>query len=141
MTPAANPQPIAIVVCDNVYHDSFGKRALVGMFSEIVTTQTDGPVVHPKMVIYVAFTEVYPRCEVEILIEDSESDRVICSLKTPPAPPEVNPTDIYEFEFEVMNLSFPSIGTYFIQFKANGTTMLQRPIKVRAIPNEQRDNK
>ena len=139
MPPAANPQPIAIVVCDNVYHDSNGKRALIGMFSEIITRSETGPIIHPKMVVYVAFTEVYPRCEVEVRIEDSETEETICSFETPPAPPEVNPTDIYEFEFEVVNLSFPNVGTYFIQFRANGMTLLQRPIKVKTIDPSVKD--
>lgn len=131
MPPIVNPQPIAIVVCDNVYRDSIGKQALVGMFAEIVTANQTGPIIHPKLAIYVAFTEVYPGTEVNVRVINGETDKVITEARTVPSPPEISPTDIFEFVFEVFNVTFPDEGVYFIQLCANGETLLQRPISVK----------
>lgn len=139
--PAANPQPIALVICDNIYSDAGGKRALVGLFNRISTLDQTGPIIQRRMVIYVSMTEVYRHSVVCIDCVDAESEQVIFEMKTPPAPANINPTTIFELEFELRDLVFPDSGTYYIRFSANGAPLLQRPIEVIREPLQQQPKK
>ncbi|MBW3539825.1 MAG: hypothetical protein KY476_06115 [Planctomycetes bacterium] len=125
-----NPVPIALVVCDNVYADSTGKRALVGLFNQLVAHNEEGPILQPRLCVYISMTDVYPGTSFQVDIVHAETDEPVMAAESPPAPSEIEPTMIFDFQFELNNIQFPEPGTYYVRFLSNNETLLQRPIRV-----------
>ncbi len=124
------PSPIALVVCDNVYHESRGKRALVGLFNQISAREV--PVVHPRLCVYASVTDIRPGAKLRLDIVHSEVDEgegVIVSMEGPP-PSGTEPTTICDLNFELNNVKFPEPGRYYIRFWGNEHLLLQRPFEV-----------
>ena len=138
--PAADPQPIALIVCENVYADSDGKRALIGLFNKISASNADGPIIQPKMCVYLSMTEVDRGTVIKLEIANGETDEVVVRAESPPAPLDINPTTIFDFQFELKNISFPEPGIYLVKFCGNNNTLLQRPIEVIRDVNEELEN-
>ena len=137
-----HPQPISLIVCDNVYTESTGKRALVGLFNQIQVTARDGPIVQRRLCVYLSMTEVYPGTVVKLDIVHGETDDPVVKTQTTPAPKGVNPTTVFDFQFEFTGLVFPDAGLYFVRFFGNDHILLQRPINVtRVLGDESNDNK
>ena len=80
-TEFATPTGIALVLCDNVYHDSHGKRALVGLFNQI--TSTDFPAVQPRMCVMVSLTSLRPQTECKLDIVHSETEEPVVEMGGP----------------------------------------------------------
>ena len=121
------PSPIALVVCDNVYRESGGKTALVGLFTRINVQRT--PVKHPRLCVYAAVTDIRPDTVFKLDIVHSETDHAVASLQGPP-PDAVAPTTICDFSFEFRDLIFPEPGRYYIRFWGGDALLLQRPFDV-----------
>jgi len=124
------PTPIALVVCDNVYRESQGKTALVGLFNRIKAAQF--PVVHPRLCVYVSVTDIKPGTVFKLEIVHSETDEVVASAEGPP-PKGIDPTGICDFTFEIGNLRFREPALYYIRFWGNDHVLLQRPFMVQRI--------
>ena len=124
---AVPPGPIALVVCDNVYESSEGKRALVGLFTKI--TARDFPALHGKLCVYVSITNVkrFTTCKVEVVC--GETDVVVVAAEGP-MPDLNNPLAVWDLVFEFRNLVFPEPGKYYVRFFGNSTPLLERPFEV-----------
>jgi len=124
------PTGIAIVVCDNVYTDSGGKRALVGLFNKISSSQF--PAIHNRLCVFVSLTSLRLTTVCKLEIVHAETDEAIVEMQGPL--PHDNPTTICDMVFELRGLQFPEPGKYFIRFSGkDGITLLERPIEVALI--------
>lgn len=130
MTSIVDPKPVALILCDNVYSDSSGKRALVGLFTRLISLSKEGPIIQRKLCVMVSVTEVYPGAVFAIDIVNAETDATIIRGESQPAPPGSDPTVVHDLFFEFHNLVFPKPGHYLVRFLANDQTILQRPLHV-----------
>lgn len=115
------------MVCDNVYRESGGKQALVGLFNRITTPSL--PAMHPRMCVYASVTDIRPGTILVLEIVHSETDEVVVRLEGPPPKP-VDPTTICDLVFELNGLKFPRTGRYYIVLHGNNQLLLQRPFDV-----------
>lgn len=130
MTP---PSPIALIVCDNVYRESSGKTALVGLFSQIAAPKF--PAHHPRLCVYACVTDIRPNTKLKLEIVNAETDHCVVTMEGPP-PTETTPLTICDMNFDLRNLVFPEPGMYFIRFWGNDSMLLQRPFEVVKIEPE-----
>jgi len=121
------PSPIALVVCDNIYQESGGKTALVGLFNNIKARKF--PVTHARLCVYVSVTDIRQNTKFRLDIVHSETDQPIVNLQGPP-PKGADPTSICDFRFQIENAIFPEPGRYYIRFFGNDHILLQRPFEV-----------
>lgn len=131
MQSSIKPSPIALVVCDDIYHgDGTGKAALVGLFNTV--SARSFPVKHGRLCVYVSVTDVRPNSVFEIDIVHGETSKPVVAMKGPP-PPNTQPTTICDLMFVLENVTFPEPGRYYIRFFGNGHILLQRPFEVTRI--------
>lgn len=121
------PTPVALVLCDNVYRDSNGKQALIGLFNRIVVRET--PAVHPRMCVFVSITSIRANTVCKLDIVHAETDEPIISMEGP-APDKVGPVVVWDVVFELPPLVFSEPGVYYVRFFGNKNILLQRPIEV-----------
>ena len=139
ITQPARPVPIALVVCDNIYADSQGKQALIGLFNRITTT-TDFPLIHRRMCVYVSITELYPKATFKLDIVNAETDEPVVEVASQTVPPQVNPRSVLDMQFEFGNIKFKEEGLYYVRFFGNGEILLQRPLQVVRLKEEKKDD-
>jgi hypothetical protein len=123
------PVGIALVICDSVYADPGGKRALVGLFDAI--SARNFPVVHPQLCVFGSLTEVMhgTECRVDIVHSETESVVAVAASLSPPG----NPIKVWEFTHTFKAVRFDEPGTYFVRVFGNGAIVLQRPFRVARI--------
>ena len=121
------PTPIALVVCDNIYRESTGKTALVGLFNTIAASEF--PVRHSRICVYATVASARPTDTYKLDVIHAETDEVLFTAEGPP-PEKVDPVKICDFTFTIDNLVFKEPATYFIRFWGNNHLLLQRPITV-----------
>jgi len=121
------PTPIGLVLCDNVYRDSRGKQALIGLFNRIFATKF--PATHPRLCAYIAITSIRPDAECKLEIVEAESDVTIFEVAGP-APRVPGPTAVLELVFELNMVTFPRAGRYYVKFFGNGQLLMQRHFDV-----------
>ena len=123
----AKPTPIALVICDNVYRESGGKTALVGLFNRIQAAQF--PTRHSRICAYVSVTSARPGDIFKLEVVHSETDELVFRAEGP-APNNVSPVGICDFVFQINNLVFEEPALYYIRFWGNDHLLLQRPFTV-----------
>lgn len=137
MTNSKLPEPKchALVVCENVYVDSHGKRALVGLFTRIAAETF--PIRHAKICVFVSVTELRKQttCTLDIVRSDLEP---IFEMSGPL--PQDSPTVICDLVFELTNVVFPEPGKYWVRFSGHGQILAERPIEVVEVVREERDD-
>ena len=121
------PTPIALVLCDNVYRDSNGKQALVGLFNKILANKF--PALHPRMCAYVSITSIRPNTNCSLDIINAETNDPLISVRGP-APPGIGPTTVWDVVFELPPLTFQTAGKYYVRFLGNEQVLMQRPFEV-----------
>ena len=119
--------PIALVVCDNIYHEPGGKTALVGLFNHIGATNF--PVTHPRMAVFASVTGLREGSTAKLEIVHGEDETVIVSAQGP-IPGHGGPLSVVDMNFILNNVVFPEPGTYFIRFWGNEHPLLMRPFEV-----------
>jgi hypothetical protein len=127
------PTPLALVVCDNVYQESGGKRALIGLFNQIHAEQF--PAHHHRISVFVSIAALGPDMVCKLDVADAETGAVISSMTGPL--PDDNPTAVSDLVFEFHDIVFPTPGTYHVRFWGNEQILVQRPIEIRAIDHDQ----
>lgn len=120
------PTGIALVVCDNVYTDSGGKRALIGLFNQIIATSF--PAFHHRLCAFVSLTSLRPQTVCKLEIVDAETDEPIVSMQGPLR--DDNPTTILDLVFELHGVTFPHPGVYFVRFGGQDRVLMERPLEV-----------
>ena len=118
------PTPIALVVCDNVYHEPGGKAALVGLFSAIAASEF--PVTHPRMAVFASVTGLRKGSKGKLEIIHAEDDHVVVTTEGP-FPEEADPLTTVDMNFILNNVTFPKPGTYYIRFWGNEHLLMMRP--------------
>jgi hypothetical protein len=131
------PVPIALVICDNVYRESGGKQALVGLFNRITTRRI--PAVHARLCVFVSLTEVMPGTTCKIDIVHAETDEPVVSAHGP-MPREAGPIAILDMQFKFENLVFKEAGRYYVRVFGNDQIVLQRPFEVVLIEGRNGDD-
>lgn len=123
------PKPVglALILCDNVYFESGGKKALVGLFNQILARKF--PALHPRLCVFVSMTEVLPGTQCSLDIVHGETDQAVFQMDAPLSK-EAAPTAIWDMLFTIENIPFPEPGPYFVRFFGNGRIMLQRPVEL-----------
>ena len=119
------PTHIALVICDSVYHDSAGKRALVGLFDRIEASGF--PAVHSHFCVFVAITSTRHNSHCKLEIVNSREEPIV-TMESPIT--GGTPRAILEIIFELNNVSFPAAGQYMIRFFGNDQILGQRPIEI-----------
>lgn len=134
---AIKPTPIALVICDSIYHEQGGKAALVGLFDGIATSQL--PIKHPRMAVFASVTGLRAgsRAKLEIVHGESQDRIVTAEGPFPGGPEELTPLTIVDMNFVLGNVLFREAGTYFVQFWCNDYLLLSRPFEVRLIKQGQ----
>lgn len=127
MPSTVKPTPIALVVCDNIYHEPSGKVALVGLFNNIATDQM--PAKLHRMAIFASLTDLRDGSTAKLEIVHGENDRIIVAAQGP-FPKGYTPLTVIDMNFIFNNVTFPDVGTYFIRFWANDHLLLMRPFEV-----------
>jgi hypothetical protein len=127
------PSPIALVVCDNIYSESGGKTALVGLFNRITTQEF--PAKHSRLCVYASVTDIRPNVKFKLDVVHSETDEMVVSLEGEP-PKNVTPIAVFDFTFDLRNLVFKQPGLYFIRLWGNEHILLQRPFQVIRAPDK-----
>jgi hypothetical protein len=121
------PQGLALLLCDNLYVDRRGKRALVGLFNRI--TAPEFPATHARMVVFVSVTDLRPNSVLKLDISDAETDEPLFQAEGPP-PEEAGPIAILDLVFDIENLTLPREGIYWVRFWGNNRPVIERPIEV-----------
>lgn len=121
------PRPLALVLCDDVYQNSNGKHALVGLFGGITAERF--PARHPKMCVYIAITDTRPGSKARIEVVNGSTNEPIAGVEGP-IPDGPGPLAVCEMFTEIGNLTFPEPGKYYVRFWGNDTLLLERPIHV-----------
>jgi hypothetical protein len=127
--PKELPKPvgIALVLCDNVYTESAGKQALIGLFNRIMAKKF--PATHPRLCVFVSLTEVMPGTKCQLDIVHSETDEPVVRIEGP-MPEGPGPIAVWDVVFPLETLVFMEPGTYYVRFFGNGQIILQRPFEV-----------
>jgi hypothetical protein len=122
------PKPVglALIVCDAIYKEDGGKRALVGLIDQLRFPEF--PFVCPQLTVFGCMTEIMQGTESRVDIVHGESEAVVAVSTT--LPPGGSLTAVWEFATTFRNVRFPEPGTYFVRLIANGGIVLQRRLNV-----------
>jgi len=135
MKEGLKPGLIALVLCDNIYHDASGKAALIGLFNGISAARF--PTVHPRMAVFVSLTSLRSGMHGKLEIVRSDNDEPIMAAQGQ-FPADSTPTDVLDMQFILNNIRFEEPGTYFVRFSGNGSPLAHRPFQVeRVVPKHQ----
>ena len=135
-TELPEPKCIALVVCDNVYTDTNGKRALIGLFTGIQAETF--PIQHAKLCVFVSLTELRKQTQCRLDIVRGNDHEPILEMSGPL--PQDSPTTICDLVLELNNVTFPEPGTYIVRFFGHDNILAQRPISVVAVNTEEQDD-
>ncbi len=130
MPTTTKPTPIALVICDNIYHEPGGKTALVGLFNNI--TAHSLPVRVPRMAVFASLTDLREGSVAKLEIVHAENDKVIVAAQGP-FPPGYSPITVVDMNFIFNDLVFPEEGTYYFRVWANDHLLVMRPFEVKLV--------
>ena len=123
------PFPLAMVVCDFVYHDPYtGKFTLIGTFSTI--TGTEFPLIHPLLFVYAALTGGRGKIPLRLEVVDADDDSEPLTALNGSIDSKSDPRGIQEIAFCLPGLQFPKPGEYRIALHANDEFMVERRLLV-----------
>ncbi|MEK7448308.1 MAG: hypothetical protein AAB019_02370 [Planctomycetota bacterium] len=121
------PLPLAMIICDTVIEDRFtGKKSLIGIFNTITAFQL--PLRHPSLNIFCILTEGIGEYESILRCIKLDTNEPIINLKGPIMFP--NPLAIVEFNFDLKNVVFPSVGQYVFELLCNDQLLISRKFTV-----------
>lgn len=120
------PTPLALVLCESVYEDRGGKRALVGLFNRIVSPTF--PVRHPRIAAFVSIEGLPPGTNCKLDVVRAATGEPVAS--TEGRLPDGSPATVCDLVFELCNLEFREPATYDVRFWANDRLVAQRAIEV-----------
>jgi hypothetical protein len=121
------PVATALLVCDNIYRESRGKTALVGIFSRI--TAVKFPARHGRLCVFASVTDLRHNTKLKLEIVHGETDAIIMGMEGQP-PEDATPLSTCDLNFELNNLVFPEPGRYYIRLSGNDQILLERPFEV-----------
>ncbi len=125
---------ISIIICDCVYRDETTKKlAIIGTFNRVKTTSL--PFRLSRMTVLFTVTNGKGDYDVSLSIVHEESGHEVIQMRGPMAIKD--PLAISEINVELKNLIFPAGGKYWVELKADGAVLQQRPflVEVHLRPN------
>ena len=123
------PFPLAMVVCDFVYHDPYtGKFTLIGTFSTI--TGTEFPLIHPYLFVYAALTGGRGKISLRLEVNDADNDSEPIRVMNGGIDSKNDPRAIQEIAFCLPGLQFPKPREYRVALYANDEFMVERRLLV-----------
>ena len=121
------PRPLAMILCDDLIEDKrTHKKTLIGLFSQIVTSRF--PATHPKLHIYFALTNgrgKYKATLQQLALEDLKVLKEISGELE-----FASPNAVLEYDFELVNVTFPTEGKYGFQLLLDGQLLIERVLEV-----------
>lgn len=128
MSTTVKPTPIALIVCDNIYEEPHGKKALVGLFNNI--SAKNFPAYHPRLAVFASLTGLREGSRAMLDIVNAESDGEVVVSASGPFPSGVTPLIVVDMEFIFNDVCFKEEGMYFVRLWSNGHLLMQRPFNV-----------
>ena len=121
------PRSIAMIICDEVIDDKrTRKKSLIGMFDRIMAASF--PARHPKLHIFFSLTNgrgKYKAVLQQIFLLDLKVlQEIQGELEFS------SPNDVLEYDFELLNISFPFEGKYSFQLLLDGKVAGERIFEV-----------
>lgn len=122
------PVPLAMVVCDGFYKDSFtSKHTLIGTFSAISGPRF--PLRHPHLTVYLALTNGHGKTPLLLQMLDAEENREPVFQFEGPVQFD-DPRDVIEICFQTQEIWFPEPGEYRLKLIAGGEFLIERKLLV-----------
>jgi hypothetical protein len=124
------PVGLALVICESFARCPNGNLNLGGVLNRI---ESDAfPLLLPRLCVYLALTDIRPRCQCKIDIIDGESDEPILSGIEFEAPQvqQAMGTGVCEIAIDFAPFPFSRPGVYLVRLFANEQMLLQRSIVV-----------
>lgn len=119
---------ISIIVCENVYRDERTKNlVIIGTFNQIETPAL--PCRFERMCVLFTLTNGRGDYEVVLSILHERTGHEVAHLGGPMK--VADPLAITDIHVELRNLVFPEEGKYWVELKADGAVLQQRPFLVR----------
>lgn len=126
--------PLALILCDSVYFEPTGKKALIGLFSVLFAKSV--PVMHPGLAIYLAFSDCQGAVPIKFRMIDVEEKRQpIFEVTMEAQMPDRHA--IGEVICQVGRIVFPEFGEYRLQSFAGDSPLLERRVVLMAPPTPQ----
>ena len=121
---------ISIIVCDDVFRDETTKKLVViGTFNRIWAKEI--PCTHRRINVLFSVTNARGRYDLKVSVEHEKTGRKVIELG---GPFEVkSPLDIYDINLVLENLVFCDEGKYWVEIKADGEIIQQRPFFVQKV--------
>lgn len=130
-----DPIPLAMIVCDAIHVDpSTGKRALLGLFTTIFSTEF--PVKVPAMAVYATITECRGAFAVALQVIDANEEREPVARVEAEATSD-SPLATLEIDFNLVGLEFPEPGEYRVQLFAAEAYLCERRLLVLQSPSRE----
>lgn len=123
------PKPLylSMVICDTVIDDrATNKKTLVGLFNNIWASSC--PCVHPRLNVFITLTDGRGAYQSKLKCVNEETNKEILQLEGPIT--FLSGEHIIEFNFELINVNFPSFGNYRFEFWCDNDNLINRRFTV-----------
>lgn len=122
-----------MIVCEDIPIDPARPQrvTLVNLLSSVRSpNQPPFPFRCPKLSVYVQLTECRGLAQVNLRIEQEDTQKII--LRT--APRKISfgnaPLQVFNMFFRLRDCTFPSAGLYWVQLWYNNTVIFREPLKL-----------
>ena len=135
--PHANPEVLAMIICDMVIEDvESGKKSLIGIFDHVHTSALPGVV--NELNVFVSLTDGHgsPGAELRCINAATEEElfRTEGSIEFP------DPLAVVDLHFRFQGCEFPDEGEYRFQFLCDGHLLRERKFYVELEDEEAEGN-
>lgn len=122
-----------MIVCEDIPVDPAHPQrvTLVNLLSSIrSTSQPPFPFCCPRLCVYVQLTECRGVAEVNLRIEQADTQTIIFRTPLRRVSFGNDPLQVFNMFFRLRNCTFPSAGLYWVQLWYNNTVIFQEPLKL-----------
>ncbi|MCF6312286.1 MAG: hypothetical protein L3J39_07520 [Verrucomicrobiales bacterium] len=121
------PIGIALILCDSIITDAkTGKNSLIGLFNNINCNSL--PSLHARFCIFAQLTNGRGKQSIDIRCQSLQAEEVV--FQTGGEIEFVNPNQVIEIQFELLNLTFPHAGMYTVELEADGMLVIESRFNV-----------
>lgn len=121
------PKILAMVICDEIIEDKrTNKKSLIGIFNQIVAAHF--PARHSRMHIFFVITN--GRGKYKAMLQQTSLSDMKVLAEIAGEFELADPTQIAEYSFELLNVSFPQEGKYSFELLLNGQPVMERVFEV-----------
>ena len=123
-----------MLLCDDVVElpAGSGKVTLVGLVTNIESRlEPTFPLIHPSLCVYVQMTNGRGRADVQVLIRQVDSDRVVSGIRPRAVDFPTQPLRVHGMLFRILDCAFPTPGLYQVEFRVGDQVLAHEPLLVR----------